>query len=285
MLASARTTIRRLPQSAIRTCPTLVPSTTTLTARRTFSATAAGRAEQQQRLRMILLGAPGAGKGTLSDYLLDQFEIESVVVGQLLREEILEGTELGKRAEKVMKEGALLSDDLVLQVVEPALEKLRDKNWLLDGFPRKASQAVLLDEMLERQNQKNGETGHELNFVASLKVPDEVIVERIADRYIHLPSGRTYNLTFNPPKSPGKDDFTGEPLSQRPDDDPATVRTRLGVFHAENDPLLSHYSGKESGKVATFAGRTSREIWPRLEGEVVKRFPGLKRRTTPRKPA
>ncbi|GAA5900775.1 hypothetical protein JCM6882_007661 [Rhodosporidiobolus microsporus] len=286
MLPPARTAIRRLPAFAL---PSFVrpaqprPSLHSLAATGTRAFTASALRPDGPKLRMILLGAPGAGKGTLSDYLLDEFEIESVVVGQLLREEILNGTELGREAERVMKEGALLSDDLVLQVVEPALDKLRDKNWLLDGFPRKASQAALLDSMLEAQNERNGSTGHDLNFVASLKVPDEVIVKRIADRYIHLPSGRTYNLSFNPPNKPGLDDVTGEPLSQRPDDDASTVRTRLRVFHAENDPLLAHYAG--SGKMAVFEGRTSKEIWPRLEGEVLKRFPGLKRRTTPRTPA
>ncbi|GAA6029473.1 hypothetical protein JCM8097_003697 [Rhodosporidiobolus ruineniae] len=222
---------------------------------------------------MIILGAPGAGKGTLSDWLLDEYEVENVVVGQLLRHEIVEGTELGRKAEKVMKEGGLLSDELVLQVVEPALEKVKDKSWLLDGFPRKASQAVKLDELLAKQKGP----GHGLNFVASLRVPDEVIVERIAgamprqyaDRFIHLPSGRTYNLKFNPPKVPGKDDITGESLSQRPDDDPSTVRRRLAVFHAETDPLLAHYDGH----LKRFEGATSKEIWPKLRGEVERATP------------
>ncbi|GAA5987584.1 hypothetical protein JCM11641_005369 [Rhodosporidiobolus odoratus] len=213
--------------------------------------------DTSKKLRMIILGAPGAGKGTLSDWLLEKYDVESVVVGQLLRNEILKGTKLGQEAERVMKSGGLLSDETVLKLVEPELERLRDKNWLLDGFPRKASQAALLDDVLAKQ-------GDALNVVVAVKVPDSVIVERIADRFIHLASGRTYNLKFNPPQEPGKDDVTGEPLSQRPDDDPATVRRRLEIFHAENDPLLAHYDGA----LLAFEGKTSKEIWPSLERAV-----------------
>ncbi|TNY23639.1 adenylate kinase-domain-containing protein [Rhodotorula diobovata] len=226
-----------------------------------------------KKLRMILLGAPGAGKGTLSDWLIDKYDVDTVVVGQLLRNEILKGTQLGRTAESTMKAGGLLPDELVLEVVQPAVDALRDRNWILDGFPRKASQATLLDQLL-------GKTDDHLNFVASLKVPDQVILDRIADRFIHLPSGRTYNLKFNPPRVPGKDDVTGEPLSQRPDDQPGTVRTRLAAFHAENDPLLAHYDGA----LVAFEGQTSKQIWPGLEAALVERFPNLPLRTTPRAP-
>ncbi|GAA5861710.1 hypothetical protein JCM8547_000711 [Rhodosporidiobolus lusitaniae] len=266
--------LHALPRSPLLPHPTLPSS-------RSFSSSFPSYAQNHRRLRMILLGAPGAGKGTLSDWLLDKYDIESVVVGQLLRQEIVKGSELGREAEAVMRAGGLLPDEMVLKVVEPALGALKDKNWLLDGFPRKASQAVLLDDMLAKQ----GDDGA-LNFVAALKVPDEVIVRRIADRFIHLPSGRTYNLKFNPPKVPGKDDITGEPLSQRPDDDPATVQRRLSVFHAENDPLLAHYSTHaadgDGPRVRFIEGETSKAIWPELVGEVERKFPGLKKRTTPR---
>ncbi|GAA5967309.1 hypothetical protein JCM8115_006102 [Rhodotorula mucilaginosa] len=214
---------------------------------------AAAAPRTERKLRMILLGAPGAGKGTLSDWLLERYDIDTIVVGQLLRNEIVKGSRLGLEAERTMRAGGLLADEVVLQVVEPALAAMKDKDWILDGFPRKASQAVLLDKLL-------AQTGDSLNFVGSLKVPDEVIIDRIADRYIHLPSGRTYNLRFNPPKVAGKDDVTGEPLSQRPDDDALVVRKRLEGFHKENDPLLAHYGQN----VHTFEGRTSKEIWPGL---------------------
>lgn len=219
------------------------------------------------KLRMIILGAPGAGKGTQSDWLLNKWEIETIVVGQLLRNEIVKGSKLGQFAEKKMKAGELLADDIVLDLVQPEVEKLKDKDWILDGFPRKASQAVLLDKLLANDNES-------LNFVASLRVPDEVILKRIEERFIHLPSGRTYNLSFNPPKVAGKDDVTGEPLSQRPDDNATTFAARLKSFHEENDPLLAHYEGA----VMKFEGKSSKEIWPKLEKAIEDRFPNLKRR-------
>ncbi|BGP37732.1 Adenylate kinase 2 [Rhodotorula kratochvilovae] len=259
--------------SALRTLasPTSAAPPSIRPARRSLASVVHEVQPGDKRLRMILLGAPGAGKGTLSDWLIGKYEVDTVVVGQLLRNEILKGTQLGRTAERTMKAGGLLPDELVLEVVQPAVEALRDRNWILDGFPRKASQAVLLDELL-------GKTDDHLNFVASLKVPDQVILERIEDRFIHLPSGRTYNLKFNPPKVPGKDDVTGEPLSQRPDDQPETVRKRLAAFHHENDPLLAHYDGA----LVAFEGRTSKEIWPGLESALEERFPSLPVRKTPR---
>ncbi|GAA5944731.1 adenylate kinase family protein [Sporobolomyces koalae] len=216
---------------------------------------------------MILLGAPGAGKGTQSDWLLQKWNIETIVVGQLLRNEIVKGSSLGAFAEKKMKAGELIADDIVLDLVQPEVEKLKDKHWILDGFPRKASQAVLLDKLLAKDNES-------LNFVASLQVPDEVILKRIEERFIHLPSGRTYNLSFNPPQVAGKDDVTGEPLSQRPDDNATTFAARLKSFHFENDPLLAHYDGA----VMKFVGKSSKEIWPKLEKAIEERFPSLQRR-------
>ncbi|GAA5948522.1 hypothetical protein JCM21900_002739 [Sporobolomyces salmonicolor] len=235
--------------------------------RRTLATIANGAGAAGKKLRMIILGAPGAGKGTQSDWLLQKYDIDAIVVGQLLRNEIVKGTALGQYAEKTMKAGALLADDIVLDLVKPEIEKLKDRDWILDGFPRKASQAVLLDKIL-------AERGDHLNFVASLRVPDKVILQRVKERFIHLPSGRTYNLSFNPPKTPGKDDVTGEPLSQRPDDNAATFANRLRSFHAENDPLLAHYDGA----VVPFVGETSKEIWPKLESAIEEKFPNLKLR-------
>ncbi|GAA5822903.1 hypothetical protein JCM10212_000093 [Sporobolomyces blumeae] len=223
--------------------------------------------QKGDKLRMIILGAPGAGKGTQSDWLLQKWDIETIVVGQLLRNEIVKGSELGKLAERKMRAGELMEDEIVLDLVRPEVERLREKDWILDGFPRKASQAVLLDELLAKDHDS-------LNFVASLRVPDEVILKRIEERFIHLASGRTYNLSFNPPKKAGKDDVTGEPLSQRPDDNATTFAARLKSFHAENDPLLAHYDGA----VVKFEGKSSKEIWPKLERAVAERFPGLQLR-------
>ncbi|GAA5917400.1 hypothetical protein JCM5296_000206 [Sporobolomyces johnsonii] len=244
-----------------------LPLRHSLPRRRTLATVANGSGAARKKLRMILLGAPGAGKGTQSEWLLQKYDIDAIVVGQLLRNEIVKGTALGKHAEKTMKAGALLADDLVLDLVKPEIEKLKDRDWILDGFPRKASQAVLLDQVL-------AERGDHLNFVASLRVPDEAILQRVKERFIHLPSGRTYNLSFNPPKEAGKDDVTGEPLSQRPDDNAATFANRLHSFHAENDPLLAHYDGA----VVPFVGTTSKEIWPKLESAIGEKFPNLKLR-------
>ncbi|ORY78378.1 adenylate kinase-domain-containing protein [Leucosporidium creatinivorum] len=229
-----------------------------------------------KKMRMIILGAPGAGKGTQGERLLKKWDISTVGVGDLLRREIQLGTALGRRAEEVMKAGALLPDDIVLSLVEPELEALRGKDWLLDGFPRKASQAVLLDELLSKYDD-------ELNIVVSLDVPDEVILERIEERWIHAPSGRVYNSSFNPPKVPGKDDITGEPLSQRPDDTAEIFAKRLSSFHTENNPLLSHYASSSVKlnpattvpKLVTLSGRTSDEIFPKLESAIEGRFPFL----------
>ncbi|KAI5480980.1 adenylate kinase [Pseudohyphozyma bogoriensis] len=229
----------------------------------------------QKRLHMIILGAPGSGKGTQGERLLKKWDIQTVGVGDLLRKEIQRDTPLGRRAEEVMKAGALLPDEVVLEIVEPELRQLRGKNWLLDGFPRKASQASLLDKILGPEDS--------LNLVVNLAVPDEVILARIEDRWIHAPSGRTYNGSFNPPKVPGFDDVTGEPLERRPDDTAEIFGKRLLSFHTENNPLLEHYShatvaspdGAEIPKLVTLAGRTSNEIWPSLEHLVSQRFPDL----------
>ncbi|KAM0792112.1 hypothetical protein ACM66B_004816 [Microbotryomycetes sp. NB124-2] len=224
---------------------------------------------------MIILGAPGAGKGTQTDRLLKKWDIESVVVGDLLRQEIRKGTALGEQAERVMKAGGLLPDELVLQLVKPHLERLQNRNWILDGFPRKASQAVLLDQLLADQND-------ELNYVVNLDVPDELILERIEQRWIHAPSGRVYNLSFNPPKQSGKDDVTGEPLSQRPDDTAEVFAKRLSAYHAENEPLLAHFARAQvagpdgpAPKLVRLYGRTSDEITPKLEASISSRFPSL----------
>ncbi|KAM0753532.1 adenylate kinase [Meredithblackwellia eburnea MCA 4105] len=273
----------------LRGCPTGVG----LLERRTFTSAASslntaikGRGlatsvePMSKKLHMIILGAPGAGKGTQSERLLKRWDIQTVVVGDLLRKEIGRGTPLGKQADEVIKAGALLPDDIVLKLIEPELSALRDKNWILDGFPRKASQAKLLDETLTATG------GGGLNLVVNLAVPDEVILERIEERWVHPQSGRIYNKSFNPPKVAGKDDITGEPLIRRSDDTPEIFAKRLASFHAENTPILSHYAKAqvelETGKVptlVTLAGRTSDEIFPKLAKVVEERFPQLPSRT------
>ncbi|GAA94275.1 uncharacterized protein L969DRAFT_26732 [Mixia osmundae IAM 14324] len=216
------------------------------------------------QLRMTILGAPGSGKGTLSSRLLARNELASVVVGDLLRKEVSLGTELGLKAEAVMRSGGLLPDEVIARLMQPHLQALSAKDWLIDGYPRTARQAQLLDDALES-------FGDRLTLIVNLDVPDRVILQRIEERWIHAPSGRTYNLSFNPPKVAGKDDVTGEALSKRPDDDVATFAKRLERYHKENKPLLDYYA-KAGDRLVTVQGETSDITWPKLEAIISSRF-------------
>ncbi|SGY40079.1 BQ5605_C003g02321 [Microbotryum silenes-dioicae] len=209
-----------------------------------------------RKLRMIILGAP--------------WDLATIGVGDLLRAEILRGTPLGSVAKKAMSEGTLLPDEIVLRLIEPQLHAFSDRDWILDGFPRKASQATLLDKLLASSEDS-------LNLVVNLNVPDDVILERIEGRWLHAPSGRVYNNSFNPPKIPGKDDLTGEDLTQRPDDTAEIFSKRLVAFHTENEPLLQHYAGTDA-EVVTLTGSTSDEIYPQLEALLEDKFTGLPRK-------
>ncbi|SCZ95983.1 BZ3500_MvSof-1268-A1-R1_Chr8-1g09926 [Microbotryum saponariae] len=217
-----------------------------------------------RKLRMIILGAPVCAgdwywrsKGTQGERILKKWDLATIGVGDLLRAEILRGTPLGSVAKKAMSAGTLLPDEIVLRLIEPQLHALSDRDWILDGFPRKASQATLLDKLLASSEDS-------LNLVVNLNVPDDVILERIEGRWLHAPSGRVYNNSFNPPKIPGKDDLTGEDLTQRPDDTAEIFSKRLVAFHTENEPLLQHYAGTDA-EVMTLTGSTSDEIYPQLE--------------------
>ncbi|KAK9472221.1 adenylate kinase-domain-containing protein [Dipodascopsis tothii] len=218
--------------------------------------------------RVLLLGAPGAGKGTQTSRLLKRFDLAALSSGDLLRRNIAEQTALGLKASAIIKQGGLLPDDVMVDVVSSELRALGwlggDRSWLLDGFPRTRGQAQQLDAVLAA-------TASQLNFVVQLKVPEEVILERIENRFVHVPSGRVYNLTYNPPKEAGKDDVTGEPLSRRPDDDPVTFRKRLAEYKALTEPLLEYYS-RQAGVVFSVEGETSDIIYPQLEAEFVRRF-------------
>jgi len=181
---------------------------------------------------MVILGAPGSGKGTQSSRLLKEFPtLKTIVVGDLLRGHIARGTALGKEADKTIKSGGLMPDEKIAEMLEPELEALKDKqHWILDGFPRRRTQARILEDMLSRQ-------GQPLTLVVNLVVPHSAILQRIEERWVHAPSGRTYNISWNPPKVPGKDDVTGENLIKRDDDNAETVAKRLQGFHAENKPI------------------------------------------------
>ncbi|RDL32960.1 GTP:AMP phosphotransferase, mitochondrial [Venustampulla echinocandica] len=251
--------------------------------------------------RIILVGAPGVGKGTQAERLLQRFPQLSVISsGDLLRDNVKNQTPLGIKAEGIMKSGELVPDAMILRLI---LHELKTRGWLfpaagtqpltlssasmsaqesdfniedhfvnspslanfasppqtsdepaasfiLDGFPRTAGQATQLDNLIP------------MNLVVSFKTPVEVILERIAGRWVHLPSGRVYNTTFNAPVVPGKDDITGEPLSKRADDDEQTWITRLKKFEETSEPLLNHYAKK--GVLWEVEGKSSDEISPKL---------------------
>lgn len=190
-------------------------------------------------MRIILLGAPGAGKGTQAQFIMDKYGIPQISTGDMLRAAIKAGTEMGKQAKSVIDAGQLVSDEIILGLVKERIaQEDCAKGFLLDGFPRTIPQADGLKE-----------NGVSIDYVLEFDVADEVIVERMSGRRAHLPSGRTYHVTFNPSKLEGQDDVTGEPLVIREDDKPETVLARLGVYHEQTAPLIAYYTKEaEAGK-------------------------------------
>lgn len=185
-------------------------------------------------MRIILLGAPGAGKGTQAQFLMAKYGIPQISTGDMLRAAIKAGTELGKKAKAVMDAGQLVSDELIIGLVKERIAQDDCKaGFLLDGFPRTIPQADAMKE-----------NGVAIDNVLEFDVPDEVIVERMAGRRVHSGSGRVYHLVYNPPKVEGKDDETGEELSIRPDDEEATVRKRLAIYHEQTKPLVEYYQAE-----------------------------------------
>ena len=185
-------------------------------------------------MRIVLLGAPGAGKGTQAQFLMAKFGIPQISTGDMLRAAIKAGTDLGKQAKTVMDAGQLVSDELIIGLVkERILEDDCKAGFLLDGFPRTIPQADAMKE-----------NGVSVDHVLEFDVPDEVIVERMAGRRVHSGSGRVYHLVYNPPKVEGKDDVTGDDLSIRPDDEESTVRKRLAIYHEQTKPLVDFYQAE-----------------------------------------
>ncbi|HEX9301704.1 MAG TPA: adenylate kinase [Casimicrobiaceae bacterium] len=182
-------------------------------------------------MRLILLGPPGAGKGTQANYITEAYGIPQISTGDMLRGAIKAGTPLGQAAKKVMDAGSLVSDEIIIGLVRERL-KAPDcaKGYLFDGFPRTIPQADAMKD-----------AGVAIDYVLEIDVPDAAIVERMAGRRVHVASGRTYHVKFNPPKVPGKDDVTGEDLIQRDDDKEETVKKRLAVYHAQTKPLVDYY--------------------------------------------
>jgi adenylate kinase len=183
-------------------------------------------------MRLILLGAPGAGKGTQAAFLCKHYGIPQVSTGDMLRAAVKAGTPLGVAAKKVMDSGALVSDDIIIGLVKERIAQPDCANgFLFDGFPRTIAQADAMKA-----------AGVKLDAVLEIDVPDQAIIERISGRLFHTPSGRSYHVLFNPPRVDGVDDVTGEPLIQRDDDKEATVRKRLQVYQDQTRPLVAYYS-------------------------------------------
>ena len=183
-------------------------------------------------MRIILLGGPGAGKGTQAGFIKSHFDIPQISTGDMLRAHVKQGTELGLAAKKIMDEGGLVSDDIIIGMVKERIaEPDCAKGFLFDGFPRTLAQADALKE-----------AGVFIDAVVEIDVPDEEIIKRMSGRRVHLASGRTYHVVFNPPKVEGVDDETGEPLIQRDDDREETVKARLQVYHDQTEPLIGYYS-------------------------------------------
>ena len=187
-------------------------------------------------MRIILLGAPGAGKGTQAQFLTKKYNIPQISTGDMLRAAIKAGTEMGKMAKAAMDAGQLVTDEIIIGLVKDRITEDDCKNgYLLDGFPRTLPQADAVTN-----------AGIEIDAVIEIDVADEVIVKRMSGRRAHLPSGRTYHLEYNPPKVAGKDDETGEELVQRPDDKADVVLDRLKVYHELTQPLIGYYKEQAS---------------------------------------
>jgi len=193
-------------------------------------------------MRLILLGGPGAGKGTQANLVKDRYQIPQISTGDMLRAAQKEGTELGLKAKEHMDVGKLVPDDVIIGLVKERIKEPDcERGFLFDGFPRTIPQADAMKE-----------AGVPIEAVVDIDVPDGEIIKRMGGRRVHLASGRTYHIVFNPPKEEGKDDETGEPLIQRDDDKEETVRKRLDVYHTQTEPLVDYYKGWEkSGESAT----------------------------------
>ncbi len=201
-------------------------------------------------MRLILLGGPGAGKGTQAGYIKERFNIPQISTGDMLRAAVKAGTPLGVAAKKIMDEGGLVSDDIIIGLVKDRIKEADCANgFLFDGFPRTIPQADAMKE-----------AGVDIDYVVEIAVDDEEIVKRMSGRRVHLSSGRTYHVLYNPPKAEGKDDVTGEDLIQRDDDQEDTVRKRLNVYHEQTEPLVDYYSkwadagGENAPKYVRIAG-------------------------------
>lgn len=201
-------------------------------------------------MRLILLGGPGAGKGTQANLIKEKYNIPQISTGDMLRAAVKAGTDLGKKAKEYMDSGGLVPDDVIIGLVKERIREADCANgFLFDGFPRTIPQADAMKD-----------AGVPIEAVVDIDVPDEEIIKRMSGRRVHLASGRTYHVVFNPPKEEGKDDVTGEPLIQRDDDKEETVKKRLDVYHQQTEPLVDYYKKWEA------AGETSAPKYVHIPG-------------------
>jgi adenylate kinase len=183
-------------------------------------------------MRMILLGGPGAGKGTQAAFICEKFGIPQISTGNMLRTHVKNGTALGMAAEKIIDSGALVSDDIIVGMVKERIREADCVNgFLFDGFPRTIPQADAMKA-----------AGVDIDYIVEIAVSDSEIIERMSGRRVHIASGRTYHVKFNPPKVAGKDDATGEDLIQREDDKEETVKKRIAIYRAQTEPLVKYYA-------------------------------------------
>jgi adenylate kinase len=203
-----------------------------------------------KRMRLILLGGPGAGKGTQANFIKNQYKIPQISTGDMLRAAVKDGSEMGLKAKEYMDAGKLVPDDVIIGLVKERIAQPDCENgFLFDGFPRTIPQADAMKE-----------AGVPIEAVVDIDVPDEEIIKRMSGRRVHLASGRTYHVVFNPPREPDKDDETGEPLIQRDDDKEETVKKRLDVYHAQTEPLIDYYKNWEK------SGESAAPRYFRIEG-------------------
>ncbi|XP_077594310.1 GTP:AMP phosphotransferase AK3, mitochondrial [Stigmatopora nigra] len=201
--------------------------------------------------RAVIMGPPGSGKGTVSGRISKSFGLKHISSGDILRSNINAKTELGLLLKSSIDRGHLVPDDVMSRLIHKDLRAIEQCSWLLDGFPRTVTQADSLDKV------------YSVHTVINLNVPFQTIKERLSSRWTHLPSGRVYNIDFNPPQVPGRDDVTGELLVQRNDDTPDTVTRRLKAYETQTEPVLEYYRSK--GVLETFSGTETNTIWPHVE--------------------
>ena len=210
-------------------------------------------------MRIILLGAPGVGKGTQAKFICNRFAIPQISTGDMLRESVRDGSSLGRKVKKVMDQGALVTDDIIIDLVKDRIKKNDcEKGYLFDGFPRTIPQA----EALAQEN-------IQIDSVIEIKVEDDQIIARLAGRRVHQGSGRIYHITNNPPKRKNLDDVTGEPLIQRDDDKEGTIKQRLEVYRNQTEPLVNFYQKMHKEGVLSYRSIDGNKMYEKLSAEIL----------------